>query len=498
MAGTAAAAFKFTVHRRPAGLVPPAAPTPHELKLLSDIDDQELLRAHIPFILFYRHDVDAASIGAARKDPAPAIRDALARALVHYYPLAGRLRELHGRELAVDCTGEGALFIDADADVSLRQLGAPLLLPPFPCVDELLFDVPGSSAVIGSPVLLVQVTRLSCGGFVLAVRVSHAMVDASGLVQFLSAMAELARGGASSAPAPALRPAWRRELLRARDPPRPRFAHREYDGLEARDTGNLTLVDDADAVHRCFLFGPRDIAALRERLPPRLRSGATTFDILMGCLWKVRTAALAPDADVEMRMICVVNGRPRRRRGGGGGTGSGVLLPRGYYGNAVSFPVAISAADKLCSRPLSYAVELVMEAKAEVTMDAMEYMRSVADLMALRGRPGVAMANTYVVSDQTKAGRAGAGLDFGWGRPAYVGPTVGAINVPGPGAFSFLVQFRSAGAGDGARGEEGIAVPVCLPGAAMGRFEEEMGKLLPHPAVDVSRAQQLQQPRSAL
>ncbi|KAL6642958.1 hypothetical protein ACP70R_021139 [Stipagrostis hirtigluma subsp. patula] len=465
MAGSSTAALKFAVRRRPAVLVAPASPTPHELKPLSDIDDQEVLRAHIALILFYRHDP---SMGA--RDPAPVIRGSVARALVHYYPLAGRLRELGGRKLAVDCTGEGVLFTEADADVRLDHLGDPLL-PPFPCIEELVFDVPGSSAVVDAPLLLVQVTRLACGGFVLAVRENHSMADAPGLVQFVAAVAELARG----AEAPAVRPVWRRELLRARDPPwRPCFAHREYDDRGAQDTTTPPL-DDDDAVHRCFFFAPRDVDALRGLLAPgRLRASATTFDLLTGCLWKCRTEALAPDAGEEMRVICVVNAR----RGGG--------IPSGYYGNAFALPVAISTAGELRASPLSYAVGLVKRAKAEVDM---EYMRSVADLMAHRGRPCMALVNTFVLSDLTKAAR--VDLDFGWGKPAYAGPALGTVTIPGTGtAFSFFVPFTDAS------GEEGIVVPMCLPRVAMSRFEEELVKLLQRPPIDVVAAQQ--KPRSAL
>ena len=146
-----ASSLKFTVRRRPAVLVAPASPTPRELKRLSDIDDQDGLRFHIPVIQFYHRN---ARMGG--RDPAPVIRDAVARALVHYYPFAGRLRELEGRKLAVECTGEGVLFIEADADVRLDHFG-DALQPPFPCLDELIFDVPGSSEVLGSPLLLFQV-----------------------------------------------------------------------------------------------------------------------------------------------------------------------------------------------------------------------------------------------------------------------------------------------------------------------------------------------------
>ena len=91
------------------------------------------------------------------KDPVRVIREALTKSLVPYYPFAGRLREHHGWKLAVDCTGEGVMFIEADADVGLEHFGDPLL-PPFPCLEELIFDVPGSSAILNTPLLLFQVT----------------------------------------------------------------------------------------------------------------------------------------------------------------------------------------------------------------------------------------------------------------------------------------------------------------------------------------------------
>ncbi|TVU32127.1 hypothetical protein EJB05_23846, partial [Eragrostis curvula] len=449
-----AASLKFTVRRKPAVLVAPSSATPRELKRLSDIDDQDGLRFHIPVIQFYRR---SALVGA--RDPAAVIRDAVARALVHYYPFAGRLRELEGRKLAVECTGEGVLFIEADADVRLDHFG-DALQPPFPCLDELIFDVPGSSEVLGAPLLLFQVTRLACGGFILGVRLHHTMADAQGLVQFLGAVAELARGAAS----PSVRPVWGRSLLQARDPPRPAFAHREYD--EVPDT-NGTIVPLDDMAHRSFFFGRREVAAVRAHLPRDLRYRATTFDLLTGLLWRCRTVALAPDADEVMRMICIVNAR---------GGKSGVAIPDGYYGNAFAFPVAVATAGELAANPLGFAVERVKKAKGEVDV---EYMRSVADLMVLRGRPHFTVVRAYLVSDVTKAGF--GDLDFGWGKPAYGGPAKGGVGAI-PGVASFLIPFKNA------KGEEGIVVPMCLPGPAMDKFVEEMERLLSPPAQEQPEA----------
>ncbi|XP_061356734.1 benzyl alcohol O-benzoyltransferase-like isoform X2 [Gastrolobium bilobum] len=240
------ASLFFTVRRHKPELVAPAKPTPRELKLLSDIDDQDGLRFQIPVIQFYRYDPKMAG-----KDPVEVIRKALAKTLVFYYPFAGRLREGAGRKLMVDCTGEGVIFIEADADVTLQQFG-DALQPPFPCWEELLYDVPGSGEVLNTPLLLIQVTRLKCGGFIFALRLNHTMSDAAGLVQFMTALGEIARGMHK----PSILPVWCREILNARDPPRVTCTHREYEQIP--DTKG-TIIPLDDMAHRSFFFGPTEI-----------------------------------------------------------------------------------------------------------------------------------------------------------------------------------------------------------------------------------------------
>ena len=149
MTSSSAALRSYTVRRKPAELVTPAGPTPHELKLLSDIDDQEGLRFYVPVIHFYRR--------CGNDDPAAVLREAIARALVHYYPFAGRLRELQGRKLAVDCTGEGVLFVEADAAVRLDHFGDAALQPPFPGLEKLIYDVRGPHDLLDTPLFLFQV-----------------------------------------------------------------------------------------------------------------------------------------------------------------------------------------------------------------------------------------------------------------------------------------------------------------------------------------------------
>ncbi|CAL5066670.1 unnamed protein product [Urochloa decumbens] len=425
----------FDVRRQHPELVGPARQTPRETKRLSDIDDQDGLRKHIPFVLFYRR-------GAAAADPARVVRHALGEALVPYYPLAGRLREVEGRKLVVDCTGEGVLFVEADAGVRLAELEAAGLTPPFPCMDQLLFDVDGSDGVLTCPLLLIQVTRLLCGGFVFALRLNHTMCDAAGIVQFMSAVGELARG----LPAPTVTPVWSRELLNARSPPRPSFPHHEYDPVPP-----TPFPPPGDMVTRTFTFVPADIAAIKKGGG----KATTTFEALAALIWRARTAALEIPAGEDARLAFPAD--VRRARGLG--------LPAGYYGNACVYPTAVADAGALRGGSLGDAVELVREAKKPVAAAA-EYARSTADLLALRGRPLLALGNLFIVSDNRRAGF--GGVDFGWGQPAYGGPA-GAMFV-----LSFLVAVRS---GDGEE-EDAVAVPVVLPRAAMDRFASELKTML--------------------
>jgi len=146
----------FKARRREPELVPPARPTPRETKALSDIDDQHALRYYETVIGFFRRCTDQNGAVDGPDNPAQAVRAALAEALVYYYPVAGRLREEAGGKLVVDCTAEGVVFVEADADVRLEEFGEPLL-PPYPCLEELLCDPGDIKAVIGRPLLFMQV-----------------------------------------------------------------------------------------------------------------------------------------------------------------------------------------------------------------------------------------------------------------------------------------------------------------------------------------------------
>ncbi|ESR59505.1 hypothetical protein CICLE_v10017548mg, partial [Citrus x clementina] len=151
----------LSVTRQAPELIVPARPTPRELKQLSDMDDQESLRFQIPGILFYKNNPSSSPTVQKEKIPLWWI------------------------------ASEGILLLKAEANFKLEQLG-DAVQPPYPYLEQLLCNVPGSHGILGCPLLLIQVTR--CGGFILALRFNHTMCDAIGLVQFLKTIEEMARG----------------------------------------------------------------------------------------------------------------------------------------------------------------------------------------------------------------------------------------------------------------------------------------------------------------
>ncbi|KAG8099714.1 hypothetical protein GUJ93_ZPchr0013g34094 [Zizania palustris] len=432
-----AATLAFTVVRSAPELVAPSRATPVEVRPLSDIDDQEGLRFYRSGLHFFRPG------NAGGADPAAVVKKGLADALVHYYPVAGRIREMQPeRKLVVECTGEGVVFVEADADVSLSDFG-DVLCPPIPCYQEFLCNPDGNSAaVVGRPLLFVQVTRLRCGGFVFGLQICHNIADAAGTVQLLRAIGEMSRG----MPAPTVAPVWARELLMARSPPVVTHQHPAYD--ETAAGGNHDVLGRGEPlVQRVFFFGPKEMSAIRELAAVPAGARVSRFDILAAFLWQRRAAALEYGADDEVRVMFVVNAR-----------GRSPPLPAGFYGNAFAFAVAACTAGRLRESPLGEVVKMVAAAKAKAASDG--YVQSVADLMVQRGRPRFGRASrTYLVSDVTRAGF--ESVDFGWGEAVYGGPAAATL-------ATFHLRVKNSS------GEEGIAVPLCLPAAAMERLELHM------------------------
>lgn len=278
------------------------------------------------------------------------------------------------------------------------------------------------------------------------------MSDEAGIVQFMVAVGEMARGATS----PSLLPVWKRELLSVRNPPQITYKHREFIELPNVYTSSVKIPKET-MVYRSFYFDFTKVYALRNLVPSGLAK-CSTFDLLAACVWRCRTIALKLHPNQKVRIAFTVNARSRFNP----------PLPKGYYGNVCVLPGAISTVQNLCDKPLAYALELVMKAKADVTE---EYVRSFIDLTVTKGRAPIEENWTYIVVNLTRLGFWEP--DFGWGKPVYGGMGRAEVDPTTPGAGNFFLRVRDK---DGDL--EGIVAPICLPTHAMKRFEIELDKLL--------------------
>lgn len=130
-------------------LIGPGGPTPSETLYLSNLDDQKFLRFSIKYLYVFRKGVDSETL-----------KSSLSKALVEFYPLAGRLRRRVGgedRKLEVDCNGEGAVFAEASMDLSCEDFLEIVDKPNRSLTRKLLYRVEATD-FLDIPPLIIQVS----------------------------------------------------------------------------------------------------------------------------------------------------------------------------------------------------------------------------------------------------------------------------------------------------------------------------------------------------
>lgn len=141
--------FELTVKQGQPTLIPPAEETQKGLYFLSNLDQ------NIAVIVRTIYCFKSGEKG--NEEAVRMIKDALSKVLVQYHPLAGRLTISPEGKLIVDCTGEGAVFVEAEADCTIEDIGDNTKPDPV-TLGKLVYDVPGAKNVLEIPPLAAQVT----------------------------------------------------------------------------------------------------------------------------------------------------------------------------------------------------------------------------------------------------------------------------------------------------------------------------------------------------
>uniref|UniRef100_A0A0D9W980 HXXXD-type acyl-transferase family protein n=1 Tax=Leersia perrieri TaxID=77586 RepID=A0A0D9W980_9ORYZ len=401
--------------------VAPALPTQEHRLPLSNLD---LLLPPLDVSVFFCYT-----------DPAPsaaALKEALAKALVAYYPLAGEVVANGDGEPELMCSGRGVDFTEVSAaeGEEMRALRIGL-------VDERVERlVPAKKA----GVLAVQVTKFKCGGAVVGCTFDHRVCDAYSFNMFLLAWAAAARHAntdseTDTTPPPPI-PSFRRSLLAPRDPPPPRSP--STDALIDRLFAPLSSVPPPPApaaVNRIYRVAAADVAALQASAGP----GRTKLEAFTAHLWLLHARVAEAHPRLPCCMGVVVDGRRRLQR---------TDEMSAYFGNVLTIPYGVMDPDEILLMPLS---EVACDVHGWVAEAATgEHFRALVDWVETR-RPKPAAARAYVGGGEgatscivSSGMRFPAGdVDFGWGRPAFA-----SYHFPWPGGAGYVMPMPSA-RGDG-------------------------------------------------
>nr|CAB3484018.1 unnamed protein product [Digitaria exilis] len=401
-------AINFVVTKSsPPELVPPSKPTPTGDLPLTSTDKSRLFVPFTSLKVFER----------PIHEPAETIRCALSKALVYYYPFAGRLAARTGYDVHIACTGEGVAFASATASCSLQDVRF-LHAPP--------------------------VTEFSCGGYVVAVTWNHGIADACGLAQFVQAVGELARG----LPLPSTIPIRHDESL----PDIPQLVSvipRRSPGFEFTHT---------DYAYTDVTIPWSFVNRVKEefRRHAGVESSCTTFEVVTAAIWQCRTRAINAKPNVPAPLMFAVNVRKH------------VGSKDGYYGNCLYSQLVEATSGAVANGDIVDVVRWIKETKMRIP----EYLRRSEDEMELSKEVIATLCGGY--SMLSVSGWSGIGLDavdFGGGRAVRVLPNMERTVVPS--CFPCLPYSRNENGGYGGAN----VVAFCVFKDHVEQFHTELANL---------------------
>ncbi|CAN1171655.1 Spermidine hydroxycinnamoyl transferase [Linum perenne] len=314
---------------------------------------------YIDTLYFYRRPEECMSLTTSR------LIDSLSQTLVQFYPLAGRLEPVgEGGRFELDCNAMGAMFIEAVAETtSLEKLGesstggGPFMSrcgntdfqPLIPKVDY-------TCPIREWPLLLVQLTKFSCGSLSLCFYMSHVVIDGMSAFSFLNEWARVSRGEGIRK-----MPFLDRKVLRAGEPSLsrqpPKFDPIEFQRppvLLPDDTTDSTTTNGKETKFSILKVTKAKLQMLKDTANETLTASYrpyTTYETLTAHTWRCACKARKLKPDQLTAVGVYVDSRRR----------TNPPLPEAYFGNAILLVKAVGRSGDIVSKPLGYAVEKVRE-----------------------------------------------------------------------------------------------------------------------------------------
>ncbi|KAE8669246.1 Shikimate O-hydroxycinnamoyltransferase [Hibiscus syriacus] len=381
-------------------IVRPVEETPRKSLWNSNLD-MVISRYHIPTVYYYKPN------GSSDFFDTGNLKEALSKILVPFYPVAGRLGFDENGRLEILCNGEGVLFVEAESSSVMDHL-----VGNFSDDSQVLKLVPKvdySRGISSYPLMVSQVTKFKCGGVCLGVALQHTLGDGTSHLHFINSWADTGRGLS-----PAIAPFIDRTLLRARDPPLPKFHHVEYDPSPSMNSPSDDLKPSIVSTFKLTVDQLNTLKAKANAANANSGVKYSSFNILAAHIWRCVSRARGLPDDQPTKLHFPVDGRFRLNP----------PLPQGYFGNVIFMAALIAEAGDLRTESFADTMKRIhgrlKEIDDEYLKSAIDYIEKVSDSNTLvRGAHTFRCPNLNVnpwiwlpIYD----------TNFGWGRPIYMGP----------------------------------------------------------------------------
>eukprot|EP00253_Pinus_taeda_P001188 PITA_01188 len=438
-------------------IVVPFQQTPRVRMYLSNLDILPAIFGQMVQTLYFYKKRMSKTTG----DFVELLKTSLAKVLVPYFPMSGRICFFTaGGRPELDCNAEGVLFREAEANVSLVELCSLDSSKDSSSIWDKFVYCPALATVIDIPPLIVQVTRLRCGGHVVGISLSHCIADGNAAIQFVNAWAQIARSG-EAIHISRIKPYVDRSILKPRTPPCIDHHHPEFSLLDEYSQDDelsiLAQFQSERITTDYFHISEEAVKAMKQQILTEDSSlhFITTFEAVGAHVWRCRTRALGfSGSSRSVKFIFAVDIHAR----------IDPQLPSSYYGNAFTDACAASRARDLVEYPLCYAARLIRDAKNSITD---KFVRSAIDYLEVEKPPRSENEGVDVLNASSWCRFPLNDADFGWGKPFHVGP----IAVEDIRQIIFLPSHPCHD--DGVNGG-GLVLLLSLPMSVMPKFAELM------------------------
>ncbi|XP_020229723.1 stemmadenine O-acetyltransferase [Cajanus cajan] len=375
--------------------IKPLFPTPDEHKFFQlSLFDQLQLTTYLPMVLFYPNKeglMEPPHICAQ-------LKQSLSETLSIFYPVAGRRKD----QTFITCNDEGAVFLEAKVNHDMVEFLTP---PRLEFLNKLLPCEPNKMHSDGEalPQVLVQVNVFKCGGIALGTCNLHTLLDGCSGSLFQTSWAAICRGN--------------KEQVSSPDFTSGSSFFPPLNHLSLHDQNNEGSSAQKKCTTRRFVFDAESINTLRDD-GNETSKPLTRYEALAAFIWKHMTLACKMECeDNSTRPTLAIHVVDMRRR-------IGEPFSKYTIGN-ILWTVMVYCETLNADTSVRYLVSIAREKFGKLSKELFLRVKSDPNILGSTQcvdlPQGIETRSPIPIVLTSWCGLNFSELDFGWGKPLWIG-----------------------------------------------------------------------------